>query len=52
MDFLLRDPFSDVEQKTWCLQLLSFCHDLLLSKFSIYFIHLDLIFTPIALYIF
>ena len=32
--------------------LLSFCHYLLLSKFSIYFTRLNLIFTPITLYFF
>ena len=37
MHFLLRGPFSDFEQKTCRLQLLSFCQYLLLSKFSISF---------------
>ena len=52
MHFLLRSPFSDVQQKTCWLQLLSFCGYLLLSKFSIYFTSLNLIFTPITLYFF
>ena len=42
MHFLLRGPFSEVEQKTSWLKLLSFCHYLLLSKFSIYFTWLNL----------
>ena len=50
MNFLLRGPFGDVEQKTCWLQLLSFCHYLLLSKFRIYFTCLNLIVTPITLY--
>ena len=30
--FLLKDPFGDFEQKTWWLQLLSFCLYVLLSN--------------------
>ena len=52
MHFLLRGPFGDVELKTCWLQLLSFRHYLLLSKFSIYFTCLNLIVTPITLYLF
>ena len=52
MHFLLRGPFGDFEQKSCWIQLLSFCHYLLLSNFSIYFTCLNWIVTPITLYFF